>query len=325
MKKSSVILSILLLLILFNISCKKRENLPKINQSIGNTVDIRVLTSMPIEVGDPIDIVLSIIAKSGSKIDYPRKNKSFYPFILKSYDVKRKNYGKNIDTYIYYTLTSLYSGKIVLPPLTIIINNRPIYTKPIEINVQSTILSGKKKDINDIEGPLKIGKIFIFLSVIIILMSLFLFLYRKKLSFFKKRKRGIVENKGTNITYDPILTSILSIFNLEKDSKKSIKDKYYLLSSSLKKFLGVILNLNLMPLTTNRIKKLLQKYLSKDFYIYLSKKLDKYDEIKYSKKTLDSEYKKKLKNDFTVETDDILNFLYRLLKNYYKEIFDFMV
>ncbi len=283
-------------------------------------VNIKLLTSTPVYVGDPIDIILSIDTNRDFNIDFPRDDSSFYPFHLNNYQVKEKKRKKQKSIFIYYTLTPLYAGKALVPPLTVKINGNLVKTSPIDIYVKSNIKKDDKRDINDIVGPLGNGKyifIIVFFAIIIFIIILF---YRKKFNFSLRKKKINFNNIERNITYDPILTSILSIYAIRYNHKISIKDRYYKLSSLLKRLLGEMLDLNLMPLTTNRIKDLLHKNLSSEFYEYLSKKLDKYDEIKYSKRSLETEYKFNLEKEFPEETEELLLFLYSLLKAHYRKM-----
>jgi len=288
-------------------------------------VDIKLLTSTPVYVGDPIDVVLSIDANRDFNIDFPKDDSSFYPFHLNSYQIKEKKRIKQKSIFIYYTLTPLYAGKLLVPPLTVKINGNLVKTSPIDIYVKSNIKKDDKRDINDIVGPLGNGKYIFIIIFSAMIISIIILFYRKKFNFSLGKKKIYVNNIERNITYDPILISILSIYALRYNRKISIKDRYYNLSNLLKRLLGEMLDLNLMPLTTNRIKDLLRKNLSSEFYEYLSKTLDKYDEVKYSKKSIETEYKLNLEKEFPEETEELFLFLYNLLKAHYRKMVEVRV
>ena len=325
MKKINITILILLIVFVFTLSCKNQEIFLGTSRPIKNTVDIKLLAETSIEVGDPIDIVLTINAKKDSEIIYPKDKEQFKPFFLKNYRVRKKIKSNMKITYVYYTITSFYPGEIILPSLSIQVNNRLIKTAPIKIKIKSTLSSKRQRDINDITAPLKDNRFFILIFILIVLLLFLILFYRKRLVFLRNRKKINAENKEKNITYDTILTSMLTIFTLRKEDKLSIKEKYYIISNSFKKILGAILNQNFMPLTSNKIKRILYKQLPKELHIYIIEKLNKYDEIKYSKKIFNLEFSNKLRSNFLEETNDLLKLISILIKDYYKEMINFMV
>ncbi len=258
--------------------------------SVNPEINIRLLNTLPLEISDPIDILLTVKSNKEATINYPINDKSFSPFRIINIKKKVKigiNY-KKIS--VIYTIHAYTTGNVVLNPLKIIVNGKKYTTNPLIIHIKSSLKDKNIKNINDIYKPFKNPGIFIFLILIISSLLLLLIvtkLYNRIVRLIKGKKDKTVKNN--NITTDPTLIFFTDLVALVL-SDDSIKIKYYKLSIYIRNILGLILGINLKAMTTGKIVKLLNKsnlYNSKDIikFLYII------DNIKFKPVLNDEKYK----------------------------------
>jgi hypothetical protein len=252
------------LLILFTLpgvpGCGRHKGLELTVPSVSRTL----LTDKPITVGDPIDVALIIYHEKNSEVTYPKSPESFLPFTLRETLAKQKKIKGGISrTMVVYTFTIFRTGSYRLEPLEVAVGGTSLKTEPLQINVLSVL---PQDDVNpplmDIVSPyrarVRTMTVIFIAGAIAGAGALILFLMR----FLRLKRRVKAESIQAESEVDPYLYSIRELEILKRESAANtadIKEAYSKLSFVLRFFIGRVLGLNALQMTTREIGRRLKR------------------------------------------------------------------
>ena len=252
---------LLILLTLLGVpGCSRHKGLELTVPSISRTL----LTDKPITVGDPIDVALIIYHEKNSEVTYPKGPERFLPFTLRETFAKRKKIKGGISrTMVVYTFTIFRTGSYRLEPLEVAVGGTSLKTEPLQINVLSVLpQDDANPPLMDIVSPYRARArtmTVIFIAVAIACAAaLILFLMR----FLRLKRRVKAESIQAESEVDPYLYSIRELEILKRESAANtadIKEAYSKLSFVLRFFIGKVLGLNALQMTTREIGRRLKR------------------------------------------------------------------
>ena len=228
------------------------------------SVSSSLLTVKPITIGDPIDIALTIYHNKNDEVVFPNESDSFLPFTLRTVDIKQKKIkGKSYKTMVFYTVTLFQTGKYMLHPIEVRVGDIALKTESIEISILSVIPKNEENpDLKDIVPPYPARvnpvTVAIILLSIIGAIAIIYFLLR----VFKKKKGEKQELPNTENVIDPFQYSMdeLNIIKTAyKNNEKNEKQTYSGVSFILKFFLGNILKIDALQMTTREFRRHVRK------------------------------------------------------------------
>jgi len=236
----------------------------KTNENIqAPSVSLSLLTERPLTIGDSIDIAVTVYHGKKEKIEYPRNEEEFNPFILKELRVKKGRTGKGLRrTMIIYTLTLYRTGTFTLKPLRIMIDGKELFTKEMKITILSVLPEEiKNPELKEISPPIYAGikPLFILLLISGVCASLALFLYLKY--FFKKHKISTPKPKHGISVVDPFRYSLDQLKELRTGFRKkrlNTREVYFSISYILRFFIGSHLNIHALQMTTRELEDYLK-------------------------------------------------------------------
>jgi hypothetical protein len=224
------------------------------------SVSCSLLTVKPITIGDPIDFALTIYHDKNSEITYPDESDSFLPFTLRKMTTKQKKIkDKSYKTTVFYTVTLFQTGKFMLHPIEVSVGDDVLKTEAIEISILSVIPKNENNpDLKDIVPPYsaRVKP----LTVALILLSIMgaaavIYVLFK---FFRAKKSKKQELTFREIPVDPFKYSINELNTLKAAYEKNEKDEkqaYSGVSFILKFFLGNIMKINALQMTTGEFRR----------------------------------------------------------------------
>jgi hypothetical protein len=224
------------------------------------SVSSSLLTVKPITIGDPIDVALTIYHNKNSEITYPEETDSFLPFTLRKMITKQKKIkGKSYKTTVFYTITLFQTGKFMLHPIQVTVGDTILKTEAIEISILSVIPKNEKNpDLKDIVPPYpaRVKP----LTVAIILLSIIGAAAASYILFriFKTKKSKKREFTFAETSVDPFQYSITELNILKtayENDEKNEKQAYSGVSFILKFFLGNVLKINALQMTTGEFRR----------------------------------------------------------------------
>ena len=290
MKKEHSITYIILAIIIYFLAPVEKA-LPDHRGSNDISVSVKLLTSIPIEISDPIDIMLTVKYPAGSTMEYPKNPDNFLPFTMTSIKEKLKKKKDTVTALVLYTVKIYSTGDITFPSLKITVDDKTFTTSPLNLHIGSSIKNRGKtiNEINDIYGPIGYYPVII-ITVVILCTLILIFLFVLLRRIISGSKANLHSKIDLNSTIDPILLIEMKLMKL-KNSGEEIKSRYYMLSVAVKDILGLLSGKNLKTLTTSKISRIFKNTNGEEenYFINLLKYID---EVKYTPKVQNIDFKK---------------------------------
>ncbi|MBN2323630.1 MAG: hypothetical protein JXQ30_07845 [Spirochaetes bacterium] len=289
--------AILFLLLVPGTGCGRREHWAPETPTVSGSI----LSEGPFTIGDPIDILYTVIADRQGKVGFPQEEELFAPFTVRGFSQKRSRVAK--DTYktiAVYTVAVFETGTVTFPSLPVKIEEQVLNTEPLQIHILSVLPKDEEAHrLKEIVPPYRPrtrrSTVLIVFGSIIAACGIGYFLYR----FVKSKKRGRpdVETQAASDP-DPYGRSIEALERVRagfiKDSIGT-KQAYSELSLIMRLFIGSIMRFNASRMTTNQLARYLKR---DDFPIVPQRRflglLKKSDLVKFAK---DSPEKGKVVSD----------------------------
>jgi hypothetical protein len=228
------------------------------------SVSSSLLTVKPITIGDPIDIALTIYHDKNSEVVFPKKSDSFLPFTLRTMDIRQnKIKGKSYKTTVFYTITLFQTGKYILHPIEVRAGDNTLKTEPIEISILSVIPKNEDNpDLKDIVppyparvNPLTVAIILLAIMGATAIIYILLRIFKKK----KGKKQGLTYTETKIDPFQYSMNELNSLKTAYKNNEKNVKQTYSVVSFILKFFLGNILKIDALQMTTREFRRHVRK------------------------------------------------------------------
>jgi len=228
------------------------------------SVSASLLNERPLTIGDPIDVALIVYHGKNETVDFPDKTKSFDPFALKNTLVKRKKLKQGVTrTMIIYTLTIFQTGQYTLEPLTARVGSKLINTEPLEIAVLSVLPKDvENPPMKDIIPPYR-ARIRIWVPLVIGAalggMAALLPWILKLLKTLFKKEAVVVHTEPVVDNYRDAREKLEQLRHDYREGKTAAKEAYSVISLALRGFIGSVLGLPALQMTTSEFSRELSR------------------------------------------------------------------
>lgn len=226
-------------------------------QKINTSVD-----SLKVKIGAQINLTLKTKIDTLSHLVFPEllnlgaleviENRKTDTVIEGKYYILTKKYG----------LTQFDTGRFVVPPVKILLNNKPIFSDSLEVRFSPVVVDTLKQnlyDIKDIEtapNDWNFWKNLLFILLGLLILGLIIYFVWK---YLKKKK----ENKITEIVYKtPLEKATAHLQNLEKRAlieRGEIKEYYSELADIARTYIEEAIKIPAMESTTKELIEALKK------------------------------------------------------------------
>lgn len=281
------------------------------SQSIQSTVD-----STHIKIGSQFNLTIKANVTLKDKVIFPEGQSFGQLEILESYPIDSIKNNDKLELIKKYGLTQFDSGRYVIPPLQVIINNKTIRTDSFAIVVNPVVVDTLKQQMYDIKSIITVEKptdyfwLYVLLGILVILGIGFLVYY-----FIKKKQ--IKKNEEDEILFaSPIekaLSQLQSLEGKELWQKGETKAYYSELTDITRYYLEEAVEIPAMESTSNELFQTLKNTikkrkikLSQDVLEKFKKVMSNADLVKFAKsKPLDFEIEndKKMVDSFLISLD----------------------
>ncbi|MBF02641.1 MAG: hypothetical protein CMP76_05040 [Flavobacterium sp.] len=281
------------------------------SQTIQSTID-----STQIKIGSQFNLTIKANVTTKDKVVFP-EGQFFGPVeVLESYAVDSIKNNDKLELIKKYGLTQFDSGRYVIPPLQVIINNKTVKTDSFAITVNPVIVDTLKQQMYDIksiitvEQPTNYFWLYVLLGIVGILIIGFVVYYLIK-------KKQIKKNEADEILFaSPIEKALSQLQNLEGKElwqKGETKAYYSELTDITRYYLEEAVEIPAMESTSNELFETLKSTIKKKKIKLSQDILDKFkkvmanaDLVKFAKsKPLDFEIEndKKIIDSFLISID----------------------
>lgn len=281
------------------------------SQSIQSTVD-----STQIKIGSQFNLTIKANVTLKDKVIFPEGQFFGQLEVLESYPIDSVKNNDKLELIKKYGLTQFDSGRYVIPPLQVIINNKTIRTDSFAIVVNPVVVDTLKQQMYDIKSIITVDKptdyfwLYVLLGLVVIIGIGFLVYY-----FIKKRQ--IKKNEEDEILFaSPIekaLSQLQSLEGKELWQKGETKAYYSELTDITRYYLEEAVEIPAMESTSNELFQTLKSTikkrkikLSQDVLEKFKKVMSNADLVKFAKsKPLDFEIEndKKMVDSFLISLD----------------------
>lgn len=281
------------------------------SQSIQSTVD-----STHIKIGSQFNLTIKANVTLKDKVIFPEGQFFGQVEVLESYPIDSIKNNDKLELIKKYGLTQFDSGRYVIPPLQVIINNKTIRTDSFAIVVNPVVVDTLKQQMYDIKSIITVDKptdyfwLYVLLGLVVIIGIGFLVYY-----FIKKKQ--IKKNEEDEILFaSPIekaLSQLQSLEGKELWQKGETKAYYSELTDITRYYLEEAVEIPAMESTSNELFQTLKSTikkrkikLSQDVLEKFKKVMSNADLVKFAKsKPLDFEIEndKKMVDSFLISLD----------------------
>lgn len=281
------------------------------SQSVQSTID-----STKIKIGSQFNLTIKASVSNKDKVVFPEGPFFGQLEVLESYPVDSVKTNDKLELIKKYGLTQFDSGRYVIPPLQVIINNKTIRTDSFAVIVNPVVVDTTKQQMYDIKSIISVEKptdylwLYVLLGILLILGIGFAIYY-----FIKKRQTK--KNEEDAILYaSPIEKALAQLESLEGKElwqHGEIKAYYSELTDITRYYLEEAVAIHAMESTSNELfdtlKKTVKKRkikLSNDILEKFKRVMSNADLVKFAKsKPLDFEIEndKKMVDTFLISLD----------------------
>ena len=180
------------------------------SQSVQSTID-----STKIKIGSQFNLTLKANVTQKDKVVFPEGQFFGQLEVLESYPVDSIKTNDKLELIKKYGLTQFDSGRYVIPPLQVIINNKSIRTDSFAVVVNPVVVDTTKQQMYDIKSIIAVDKptdyfwLYVLLGAMVIIAIGFAIYY-----FIKKRQTK--KNEADAILYaSPIEKALAQLQSLE--------------------------------------------------------------------------------------------------------------
>lgn len=217
-----------------------------------------IADSTQIQIGSEFQVILSTKTEATSKVVFPEQNIFGKLEVLESHivdTIKSEKDHSKIELIKKYSLTQFDTGHYVIPPFTVLIDNKPFLTDSLQIQVTGVAVDTLKQNLYDIKDFTATSDSTDF-SVLqkILLIMLFLILIGLVVAFLMVRKKKI--KKQQEKKYTPIEKATIGLKELDKKElveEGAIKEYYSELTDIVKTYLEEAVKFPALENTTEEL------------------------------------------------------------------------
>lgn len=281
------------------------------SQSIQSTVD-----STQIKIGSQFNLTIKANVSKNDKVIFPESPFFGQLEVLESYPVDSIKNNDKLELIKKYGLTQFDSGRYVIPPLQVIINNKTTRTDSFAIVVNNVVVDTTKQQMYDIKSIIHVDKptdyfwLYIIFGIILILAIGYI-------AYLLIKKKQVKKNEEEAILYaSPIEKALAQLQSLEGKElwqKGETKAYYSELTDITRYYLEEAVEIPAMESTSNELFETLKNTvkrrkikLSQDILDKFKRVMSNADLVKFAKsKPLDFEIEndKKMVDAFLMSLD----------------------
>ncbi|KIX20606.1 hypothetical protein SY27_11910 [Flavobacterium sp. 316] len=281
------------------------------SQSIQSTVD-----STQIKIGSQFNLTIKANVSKNDKVIFPESPFFGQLEVLESYPVDSIKNNDKLELIKKYGLTQFDSGRYVIPPLQVIINNKTTRTDSFAIVVNNVVVDTTKQQMYDIKSIIHVDKptdyfwLYVIFGIILILAIGYI-------AYLLIKKKQVKKNEEEAILYaSPIEKALAQLQSLEGKElwqKGETKAYYSELTDITRYYLEEAVEIPAMESTSNELFETLKNTvkrrkikLSQDILDKFKRVMSNADLVKFAKsKPLDFEIEndKKMVDAFLMSLD----------------------
>jgi len=294
MIKISFISAALCLVLLLTIAagCGRREEAAAERPSVSGSI----LSEGQFTIGDPIDILFTVISDRESRVGYPEDEEQLFPFKIRGVTEKRTRVGKNTyRTLIIYSVAVFKTGPVTFPSLTLNVGESVLRTEPMEIHLLSVL--PKEEDalrLKDVVAPYRPrtrrSTVAIVLGSLLAASGIGYLLYRIWMKMKGRKKAAETSEAEPPDPYRYSIDELERVKNGYMHAAMETKQVYSEISLILRSFMGSMLRCNAVRMTTGQLSRYLKrkKYRAAPYRRFLNI-LKRSDLVKFAKESLKNE------------------------------------
>ncbi len=196
-----------------------------------------VLDTTSIKIGEEIKYSIEVEADTSAVVTFP-EGQTFLPLeVIEFYDIDTTYEQARYRLIKKYGLTQFDSGKYVLPPQMVRINESLFYTDSLLVEVADVVVDTTKQKMFDIKTPIDVpavrGKWMLYLFWILIGLAIL----GGIIYLLIRRKKKLEEAKRQLPPYEEALVALQTLDNSEYLKNNQIKDYYSSLTEIVKRYL----------------------------------------------------------------------------------------
>lgn len=252
---------------------------------------VAVIDTTSIEIGEQIELSLSVAVKPTDLVDFPEDPRSFLPLeLVKTFETDSITYQGKLNLIKKYALTQFDAGNYSIPKQKIYVNNQLFMTDSSLVRVSDVVVDTLVQNLYDIKPITQVEKIATYewlwqlLFVLLAIAALVIAYLRAQ----KKRKLA-AENKQL----PPYDRALLALDNLEKSQyllKEEYKEYYSELTNIVRQYLEEEVQIAALESTTDQLIEKLEMLtaagslsLEEDTLIQFKQILQTADLVKFAK------------------------------------------
>jgi len=263
MMRTSFISAALCLVLLLTIAagCGRREEAPAERPSVSGSI----LSEGQFTIGDPIDILFTVISDRESRVGYPEDEEQLFPFKIRGITEKRTRVGKNTyRTLVIYSVAVFKTGPVTFPSLALNAGESVLRTEPMEIHVLSVL--PKEEDalrLKDVVSPyrprMRGYTVAIVLGSLLAASGIGYFLYRMWMKMKGRKKAAETPKEEPPDPYRYSIDELERVKNGYMHAAMETKQVYSEISLVLRGFMGSMLRCNAVRMTTGQLSRYLKR------------------------------------------------------------------
>lgn len=213
------------------------------------------IDSASIKIGSQFHLTLKTTVKKNVKVNFPEGQDFGKLEVLESYPTDTTQNGSMYELVKKYGLTQFDSGKYTIPPLSVVIDNKKIKTKPLTIEVRDIPVDTLKQKMYDIKPVIVARRSFaawwwaIGIAAVLAATTYLAWKYRKK-------EKAVSQKQEREIKISPIEKAHRQLQELERQnllSKGEVKDYYSRLTDIARTYIEEATNIPAMESTTGEV------------------------------------------------------------------------
>ena len=250
------------------------------------------IDSTKIKIGAQVNLTLKATVDTSATVTFPEGKTFGFMEVLESYPVDTTRNGAIYELVKKYGLTQFDSGRYVIPPLPVIINNKNIKTDSLIVEVHNIPVDTLKQKMYDIKPVLAARSNTAFwwwlVGIIVLLAGMGYGIWQ----YLKKRETTAPKAEKEEVI-SPIERATRELQNLEKQellAKGEIKDYYSRLTDIARVYIEEAIHVPAMESTTSELIEAMQvavrrkrMNLSQQTFEELEKILRTADMVKFAK------------------------------------------
>lgn len=204
------------------------------------------------KIGAEFKLTLKTSVDTASRVVFPKLRHIGALEVINSYPIDTLKKGDRYELIKKYGLTQFDSGRYTIPPFKILINNKPVLTDSIRVevaNVQVDTLKQKMYDIKDIVKAKEVSNWWIYALILIAVLAIGAFVYW----YLKIRQKKIIEEELYKTPIEKATTLLNHLEQKELWQHGEIKAYYSELTDIARNYIEEAIEIPAMESTTSEL------------------------------------------------------------------------